>query len=109
VSGFPFTGPPSARDESQTESTTTGRARSGEFIEQGKLEVGMKTAYPFSVLRYVHDPVTAEFVNMGWRCTPRRRSISTRGARRTISVSPECSSRSPAITSGRLPATSRTR
>lgn len=25
----------------------------------------MKTAYTFSVLRYVHDPVTAEFVNIG--------------------------------------------
>lgn len=25
----------------------------------------MKTAYTFSVLRYVHDPVTAEFVNVG--------------------------------------------
>jgi hypothetical protein len=25
----------------------------------------MKTPYTFSVLRYVHDPVTAEFVNIG--------------------------------------------
>ena len=25
----------------------------------------MKTAYTFSILRYVHDPVTAEFVNIG--------------------------------------------
>jgi hypothetical protein len=29
------------------------------------MEVGMKTAYTFSVLRYVHDPVTGEFVNIG--------------------------------------------
>jgi hypothetical protein len=29
------------------------------------MEVSMKTAYTFSVLRYVHDPVTAEFVNIG--------------------------------------------
>jgi hypothetical protein len=29
------------------------------------MEVGMKTPYTFSVLRYVHDPVTAEFVNIG--------------------------------------------
>ncbi len=25
----------------------------------------MKTAYSFSILRYVHDPVTQEFVNVG--------------------------------------------
>jgi hypothetical protein len=25
----------------------------------------MKAAYSFSVLRYVHDPVTQEFVNIG--------------------------------------------
>ena len=25
----------------------------------------MKVAYSFSVLRYIHDPVTQEFVNIG--------------------------------------------
>jgi hypothetical protein len=29
------------------------------------MEVGMKTPYTFSVLRYVHDPVSTEFVNIG--------------------------------------------
>src|SRR5258706_10401554 len=29
------------------------------------MEASMKTAYTFSVLRYMHDPVTAEFVNIG--------------------------------------------
>jgi len=25
----------------------------------------MKTAYSYSVLRYIHDPVTREFINIG--------------------------------------------
>jgi hypothetical protein len=28
-------------------------------------EVGMKTAYSYSVLRYMHDAVTQEFINIG--------------------------------------------
>ena len=40
------------------------RANAAEFAEQVR-SARMKVPYSFSVLRYVHDPVTQEFVNIG--------------------------------------------
>jgi len=60
----------------------------------------VRTPYTFSILRYVHDPVTQEFINIGVAVYSREAGSCALSARRIMPASPGCSRRSMATGSG---------